>query len=544
MPTQHPGWINRIILYSPGLVSLAIMLPRLASAQFGFFDDGRTLATAAEMTNGSWDWSWDFMAGRFRPVYRLFFSLPYALFGKEPFWYFVANAVIFVLAVVGVIALVRWVGGSDTQAWVTGMLFATSGPVAENYYTLSKGEALQLLLLVCSLLLIFPYEKTRGLWKKLGLLVMAVLALFAAHATKETSLIMIPISLVWLLVAWVRQRVGRSSAHLPTFGVYCIANLLAGAVFISLRMAFVTQTTQGGSYAQSFDFGLSRLLASTVRWAGWLIRDYSYLVPLLLMAVFWCLRTRRIPQGETLFNSLIWMGAWMGIFLPWQYTVEYYMLPFALGVAFLGGWLLTQIIQKPVFVNKWPRLLTMIGLAISALLFMSTLGNNISTARIQLAVDAANDQMFDYLMQQLPTGSTVWINIQASNEYIEQLSYLKDGWGRTDISVQLFHNPIIPGYKDYIVTPFVANLPLLTVRMGVIESSQLTWTQDLNSYLSEHSGWEQVFETDHRFQLTITDLPRLLCPLMQGRNFCASDSPIIDTQAFSYGWRIYHQEIP
>jgi hypothetical protein len=544
MPTQRPSWINRLILYSPGLVSFAIMLPRLASAQFGFFDDGRTLATAAQMAHGSWDWSWDFLAGRFRPVYRLFFSLPYALFGREPFWYFVANAVIFVLAVVGVIALVRRIGGSDTQAWVTGMLFATSGPVAENYYTLSKGEALQLVLLVGSLLLILSYEKLHSQWRKSVLLLMTMLVLFAAHATKETSLIMLPISLVWLLGAWVRQRSGRSSAHLPIYGAYCLANILAGAIFISLRMVFVTQTAQGGSYAQSYEFGLSRLLASTVRWSGWLIRDYSYLAPLLLIAVFWCLRIRRIPQAETAFNSLVWMGAWMGIFLPWQYTVEYYMLSFALGAAFLGGWLLAQIIQKPVFVNKWSRILTIIGLAVSAILFISTLGNNISTARIQLAVDAANDKMLDYLVQQLPTGSTVWINIQASNEYIEQLGYLKDGWRRTDINLQLFHNPIIPGNKDYIVTPFVANLPLLTVRMGVIESSQLTWTQDLNSFLSEHPDWKQVFETDHRFQLIVTDLPRLFCPWMQGRNFCAVDSPILNTRAFSYGWRIYQQENP
>jgi hypothetical protein len=80
--------------------------------------------------------------------------------------------------------------------------------------------------------------------------------------------------------------------------------------------------------------------------------------------------------------------------------------------------------------------------------------------------------------------------------------------------------------------------------MGVIETSQLTWNQDLNSFLSEHPGWKQVFETDHRLQLTITDLPRLFCPLMQGRNFCAVNSPILNTRTFSYGWRIYQQENP
>ena len=118
------------------------------------------------------------------------------------------------------------------------------------------------------------------------------------------------------------------------------------------------------------------------------------------------------------------------------------------------------------------------------------------------------------------------------------------GWGRADINLEMFDNPITPGNNDYIVTPFVANLPLLTVRMGVLEPSQDTWNRDLGSYLYEHPGWKQVFETDHYFHLTIIDLPRLLCPLMRGRTYCVANSPVIDNRDFSYGWRIYFQEIP
>ena len=545
MSTQRPAWISRLILYSPVIVCLAIMLPRLLSAQFGFFDDGRTVSTAAQMTEGSWDWNWDLTAGRFRPVYRLFFALPYVLFGKEPFWYFIANTILFMLTVVVTIALVLRLGGSKVQAWTTGMLFAISGPIIENYYTLSKGEALQLMLIVSSLLLLSFLNTLQSTRKKIGLLAAITLVLFAAHATKETSLIMILISLAWLIVAGISKKFKRSPNHWSAYAAYLFANILAGTSFIVLRTIFIPKTV-GGSYTGNYEFGLSRILASLIRWSGWLIRDYAYLAPLLLIAVIWCLRNRRIPQSELLLNTLIWSIAWMGIFLPWKYTVEYYMLAFALGAAFLGGWLISQVLGDVLSIrrSKWTRILSAMGLAASASLLIIAQCNNIATARIQLAIDAANGKLLEYLIHQIPTGGTVWLNIQTSNEYVEQLGFLKDAWGRTDIQVKLFQNTLTPGNNNFIVTPFVHNHPLLTVRMGVIEANQKPWNQDLQSYLSTHSGWVQGYATEQHFHLTILDLPRLMCPVMQGRNFCTTKLPILDTRLFTYGWQIYRLENP
>ena len=69
---------------SPIIVAVLIMLPRLLSPQFGLFDDGRSMVTAQKVTQGVWDMSVDDFEGRFRPLYWLFFALPYALFGDGP----------------------------------------------------------------------------------------------------------------------------------------------------------------------------------------------------------------------------------------------------------------------------------------------------------------------------------------------------------------------------------------------------------------------------------------------------------------------------
>lgn len=545
MPTRRLTWINGLLLFSPVIVCMAIMLPRLLSAQFGFFDDGITLRIADQTAKGSWDWNWDFSAGRFRPMYRLFFTFPYILFGKQPFWYFIANTIIFVLVVAMTIALVRRLSGSNVQAWITGMLFAISGPIAENYYTLSKGEALQLMWVISSLLLLSTFRTQQNTTRRISLIAAITLVLFAAHATKETSLIMIPVSLAWLIVAWIHKKIQRAPIHLSAYLVYLIANILAGVSFIALRIIFIPKIS-GSSYAGNYELGLDRLLASLIRWSGWLVRDYAYLFPLLLIALIWCLRNRRIPQAELFINASIWTIAWMGIFLPWKYTVEYYMLSFAMGTAFLGGWLMCQVLGDVLSSQqrKWTRILSGIGLVASILLLISMLCNNIMTARIQLAIDAANGDMFEYLIRQISTDGTAWLNIQSSNEYVEQIGFLKDAWGRPDIQVKLFHNKISPGKQDYLITPYVHNHPLLTVRMGVIEASQNLWNQDLQTYLATHSGWEQVFGTDQNFRLMILDLPRLLCPFMQGRDFCTARLPVLDTRTFAYGWQIYRLEAP
>ena len=62
-----PSWLSRYWIYTPMLVCILIMLPRLISPQFGLMDDGRGLTISQGIVHGKWDLSWDVIAGRAPP---------------------------------------------------------------------------------------------------------------------------------------------------------------------------------------------------------------------------------------------------------------------------------------------------------------------------------------------------------------------------------------------------------------------------------------------------------------------------------------------
>jgi hypothetical protein len=78
-------WLSRFWIYLPILIVILIMLPRLASSQFGLMDDGRALSIAQGIVHGKWDLSWDVIAGRFRPIYWGAFAFWYLLAGGQAF---------------------------------------------------------------------------------------------------------------------------------------------------------------------------------------------------------------------------------------------------------------------------------------------------------------------------------------------------------------------------------------------------------------------------------------------------------------------------
>ncbi len=158
--------LSWVVMFSPVLVGLLLMVPRLVSPQFGLFDDGTTILNARAIVAGTWNPGVEAVTGRYRPVYWLYYALIYRFAGERPFFFFLANAALLAVTIVGLIYLVRLAGGSRLHAWISGMFFAFSGPVVENYYTLSKSEALQVLFLVFSVISICYFVRWRGAWKK------------------------------------------------------------------------------------------------------------------------------------------------------------------------------------------------------------------------------------------------------------------------------------------------------------------------------------------------------------------------------------------
>ncbi len=550
---QNPGTANassksisRMAAYTPVLIAVLLMLPRLISAQFGLFDDGRILVTANTISHGTWYTGADSLEGRFRPIHWLWFTLSYLVGGKNPFWFYIANTLALAIIVAGLILLVHANGGSPFQAWMAGMAFVLAGPVIESFFTL-KGEVLQATLMVLSLLSILPYSHAKTRLGKTGVLALTTVMLLLANLTKETTIVLIPISLAWYLLARFWPRQGMSTAKRATHGAYLLANLIAGGIFYLLRTIVLSPQILAGTYSGQYSFQIKQIAVSVLRWAGWLVRDFMWIVPLIAVAIIlWILR-RRLAGGFLLLEAILWMGAWICIYLPWNFMSEYYMLPFALAAAVFASQLIIELAAAFREVG-WKSWMAIGGASLALLLLAGNLFNNLTNARVQLAVDSTNAAMMAYLVKHTAPGSTVLINIQTQNEYVVEMeTQLGNVYDRPDLKISLFRSGSSPDQNAagiYIVDPFVKNQPLLTVRMGVIEDTQNMWNDNLQGYLQTHPGWQIVYSPSDSFKLSDINYPRLFCPFVKTRAFCATPVPSVDLREFSYGWTIYKYANP
>lgn len=179
------------------------MLPRLLSPQFGLLDDGKSIITAQDIARGDWGFRFDTTDSRLRPLYWVSFAFLYNLAGEQPVWFFLLNTIALCLAVIALISFMIKVGANPWQAWLAGLFFAFSGAVIENFYTLSKGEWLQVLFLAISLVAITRYSPASQYRQKILLIAGAFLMLLLSMLTKETSVVVFPVSAVWAFLGWL-----------------------------------------------------------------------------------------------------------------------------------------------------------------------------------------------------------------------------------------------------------------------------------------------------------------------------------------------------
>jgi len=136
----------------PLLTAVLIMSPRLASPQFGLMDDGRNYTEVQKILAGDLSMSYDLQAGRFRPLYWLYFTLIYLVAGPNPFWFFFAHLLMLMIILLEIRFLMKYYGAKDWQILLTSLVFLFSVPIIENFYTLSKGDPLSLVFILASLL--------------------------------------------------------------------------------------------------------------------------------------------------------------------------------------------------------------------------------------------------------------------------------------------------------------------------------------------------------------------------------------------------------
>ncbi len=541
---RKPSWLSRYWIYAPLLICILIMLPRLLSPQFGLLDDPRSLAVSQGIAHGRWDLSWDITAGRARPLYWVAFAFWYLLAGGHAFWYFLGNLLVFIGSTLLLVGLVKALGGSNLQAFLTGLVFTLSTPVIENVYTLSKGENLQVLLLLGAIWLVFLAVRSARGYRYWLLMLSAALLVLAACFTKENSLVMVPLSLVWWGIAFIgRWRRLASAAFVERLTRrIALSSLVGGALFYIARTLMLSSRILGVGQSNQFSFAPSQLLNSLVRWGGWLLRDYIWLLPLGIFAIVILLARRRWPHSGLWWLSLVWMAFWLGLYLPWHLAVGYYLLPFAVGAAVLSGVLLVEIVDYYQQPGRLARVVGLSALVITGLLLLLTQANTYTDASIQLAQDIANARLMDYVAVNAPQGSQVVVNIQLANEYIEEMQLLlANYYHRPDLSLVNYHGQDLALYekqdpRTYFMVAELANQPKLTVRMGLDEPSLVVWNASISPVFTT---WRRDFQVSASPQILTIDFPRLLCTAIYRENYCSAGSQLVNYRQFHYQWSVF-----
>jgi hypothetical protein len=466
--------------------------------------------------------------------------------GKNPFWFYVSNTIALAVIVAGIIFLVYAITRRRFQATIAGLAFLLSGSVVESFYTL-KGEVIQVTFLVLSLLSLLLYTAAKTRWQRIGAVFLTVIILLLAYLVKETTIALLPISAVWYFLERGFLRGDKKPVLWSARGIYLAANLISAPLFFLARAFAIPSGLNQGSYTSRYTYQLSQITVSSLRWGGWLLRDFIWVLPLLVLMIILIIARHRLSRSSLLWNSLVWIAAWICIYLPWNFMAEYYMLPFAVGMGVFTSALIVEILPALKAV-RWHRWGVMIGIGMTLFLFIGSLLNNLTNARVQLAVDQADAAMMAYLVQNTEPGSAVMVNIQDPNEYFYEMQMqLRDIYGRPDLTIEVFSSDTAlaeDASNMYIASPYVVNQPLLTVRMGVIEETQQMWTDSLGEFMREHHGWQVSFETANTFRLTDINYPRILCPFVKTRAFCAMPTPLVDTREFDYGWTVYKIKTP
>ena len=517
----------------PLALAALVMLPRLASAQFGLLDDGLTLQTGREV-HGHW-WRVLYLipeTGRFFPAYWLVYSGLWSLVGTRPLAFFIVNVLVLASLLAMLARFVRLHGGTRASAVVAVVVFALCGPAIEAFYTLSKGESLQLTWIGLSLLCAAA-SATDARWSaaRVGWVALATVSLFIAHATKETSLVLIPIALGWLVVEWRSQPVNRRAVRFAaTF--FAIA-VVAATAFAGLRWHYAALQIAEGSYTRAY--ASQAIGPALFRIVAWLVRDFAFMLPLIAAGVVDHRHRRPILY------ALVWMSGWLLVFLPWPATFEYYLLPFALGAALLAGIVAGTAWAEPASPRRglaWAVLVT------SAVLWLVATVNATADARVQLAVDRANAGLVNFLGA-LPRDSRVVLNMVPVNEYHFELPmHLAEVADRPD--VVFVARPEATGVGEaFVVTPEMANQPAPTVRIALHEAGVRRDNATLGTLLSADA--EPVYRSVQLTGILEIGLQRLLCRIAVGRVFdptyCPAGRGLIDRRTFAYGWQVHRLPI-
>ena len=527
----------------PILVAILFMIPRLASSQFGFLDDAATLKYGRELTHNFHSLLGIFTAigdtGRFIPFYWLYYSFVYWLGWANPLIFYLSNTVALIVGAGTIVLFMRFRGASPLQASAAGILLVLSGPVLETFYTNSQEGAPQMALLGASFLLLAAYSAAKTGVQRLVIGLGMFLVFLGADCSMETSVAMCAVAIAWYASARLRLNAADDKLIAPTIAAMTVTALFAAFAWYLLRAHFLHLPITGGTYTSGYKLEWHQILNTGSGWLSLLFRDFPYLLPLSIPMLVLSLQKKQ-TQTRLIIDSLLWVSAWVAIYLPWQSALEYYMMPCAIGCAIFGGVAVGQIWTLLCTSRRlWVRATA----CLAALLLVLACVNNWTNARYQMTMDRSNMALIDYLAT-LPPNSKVLINIQDPNEYEYEIGvHLVELKGRSDITVDYFRlqtpTPEEASSVYYAVTPIVENEPHPSVRYGLYGGGATQWRRVLRDFIGARP--EMVYRDENQMRIADFGLHRLLCPLVGPSRglYCNVPRPFIDGRVLTYGWSVF-----
>lgn len=528
---------------------LVVMVPRLRSAEFGMLDDGVTVYVSQALAE-AWSDGDPFLVlrlengrGRFRPLYWLFEAAQYAIWGPSARGFFVGNAVALLLTALAVAATVAAATRDRLASLLAGVAYVLAPPVAESYYTLSKPEVPLALWLAVSL---WTWAAARvdsetGGRRRRALLAVSAASLLLAYFTKETAQVMMPVSALWLVASWRRARSAPASAAARVDRWYFAVNVAWVALFWMLRVASGTAGVAAGEDSQRYALTSLSIVSSGLAHLVWYARDFPFLLPLVAFLAW----PRARPGGLdpwTLLVAIFWVLGWTAIMLPWPAIFEYFLLPASIGVAVIVGLGVAAAVRALHAPDRTLRIVAGVLLAVLLLCLPVTLSGGVTSARIQLVVDAANGSLVDFLATRAPAGTTVLVDLPEPNEYVHELQlHLALLKGRRDVEVTYREGRQIP--RDgtvFVAVHHMRNRPLPGVRLPLTET-ELGIDQARGRY---GAGAVLAHHVTRRIDLFVPATPAPICAVLEHAQahadlFCASDRLLVDRRRFRYGWQVY-----
>ena len=540
-----------------GLVALAatiVMLPRLSSPHFGLLDDGvLPIGSAAVLRQITGQepgalFLFERHLGLVRPVYWLWTGGQYLLWGANPLGFFLMlylNLVATSLLVLGAVTAAT----KDPRAGLlAGLAFVLSPPVVENYYTASKAEPVLVLCLALSVFFLYRAidvadRDTRRSRRRLAA---AAVFLLLGYLSKPTAHAMILVSGLWTISAWWRQ--GRSGNR-QRFGVvrwYFIANLACAGTYWGAVALSGTAGIAAGGYSSGYALAPGTVLQGLLRHAAFYIRDFPLF---LILGGVWAATVIGARGGAPasvrwlVVDCVSWIVGWTAIMLPWQSTLEYRLLPVSIGVSMATGILLSTFAGQEYAAARRTGWVAKGALIAGLGLTLVVLINNVTNARIQLTVDAANRALIDHLASHAPPNGTVLVNLPEPSEYVWEVGqHLAAFRGRSDVTADYFNGGghIAPG--TLVATPLMRHQPFPTVRLDFYESGVPEWSAKLSARLGDRATL--VYREVARVPLLYVAIEEPVCPVLlaadiQDGAYCGTGRPLIDRRVFEYGWEVY-----